>query len=1094
MTDESRSRLWSLFDQAADLEPADQKSLLDAACSDDRTLRAEVEKLLAEDARLRLDKGRSEFLQSPVIHPSPNPSVECPAQVGPYRIVRLIGEGGMGAIYEAEQDNPRRPVALKMIRPGLASPALLRRFAREAHVLGRLHHPGIAQVFAAGVTDDGRPYFAMEFVRGVPLDVYVRSHSLNSAARLDLVARVCDAVQHAHEQSVIHRDLKPANILVNESGQPKILDFGVARATDADLQTTLGTEVGQVIGTLAYMSPEQVAGDPAGMDARSDVYALGVVLFQILSQRLPYPLQELPLAEAALVIRDREPDRLGSIDESMRGDLETVVAKSLEKDKSRRYESAGAMAADIRQYLTGQPVAARPASIFYQFRKFTSRNKAAVGGVAAAFVALLVGLTLSLTFGWREATQRRLADEQRQLATRQAYQARLAAAAAAMRDFQTEEADRHLREAPENLRGWEWEYLHAQLDDSLSVVRGLRDGRFSADFDPSLSGVIGFRSEDRPDEAAQPALWDLQTGQPLGQIAEAGISPIQVIRTKDDTRAWWTSADRLSWFVHPMTESPKQPTFRIQQEPFAYGETLAVSPDGTRFAAAILKPDNVQVAGLFDSVSGKRLAALATDGAHVEMFAFSPDGQLLAAGCEDRTTRLWDAATGTPAADPIRVHTDKVSCVAFSPDSGRLLTASGDGTVCLWDVAAHRRVFGPVRAHVGEVIRAAFSPDGKQAATGGTDATVRLWRTEDGEPLGTLLGHAGAVYRVAFSPDGRRLASAATDGTARLWEPVTRSEVCVLRDHTSYVYAVAYSPDGRLLATGGWDKHVRLWDAASGNPVGQPLLVGGPVFTLAISHCGNLLAAAGNKEGEIRIWDLATGRPLKTLQGHTGRVRRVAFSPDGRLASVSEDHTVRIWDPGEARELIPPLPGSGQPNVWLHEMGSVCFSPDGQLLATPGMEPQEILLRDSHTYAVRATLRGHTKAVCSVAFSPDGRQLVTTSLDGTVRTWDTTTGQELRTLGRHTGEAFTAVFSPDGSRIASGGRDRSMRLWDTTTGDELIRLSGHTSYIYGLAFSPDGQTLASGSGDCTVRLWDTYPLSRRLNARTKSHVRPTERE
>src|SRR5436309_4897972 len=197
----------------------------------------------------------------------------------------------MGAVYEAEQDNPRRPVALKMIRPGLASPDLVKRFAREAHVLGRLHHPGIAHVHAAGLTDDGQPYFAMELVHGLPLLAHADRQRLDTAARLALAARICDAVQHAHDHGVIHRDLKPANVLVDETGQPKVLDFGVARATDADLHTTAGTEVGQVVGTLAYMSPEQAAGDPAALDRRSDVYALGVVLFQLLADRPPYPLQ-----------------------------------------------------------------------------------------------------------------------------------------------------------------------------------------------------------------------------------------------------------------------------------------------------------------------------------------------------------------------------------------------------------------------------------------------------------------------------------------------------------------------------------------------------------------------------------------------------------------------------------------------------------------------------------------------------------------------------------------------------------------------------------------------------------------------------------
>ena len=239
----------------------------------------------------------------------------------------------MGTVYEAEQDSPRRPVALKVVRPGLASPAVIRRFAHEAQILARLHHPGIAQVYEAGIADDGQPFFAMEFIRGLPLDEYADRHGLDLAARVALVARVCDAVQHAHDQGVIHRDLKPANILVEEAGQPKVLDFGVARATDADLLTAAGlTRTGQLLGTPNYMSPEQVAGDPAAIDRRADVYALGVILFELAAHRLPYRLEDRPLAEAARLILEQDPPRLGSLDPEFRGDVETIVAKAMEKD------------------------------------------------------------------------------------------------------------------------------------------------------------------------------------------------------------------------------------------------------------------------------------------------------------------------------------------------------------------------------------------------------------------------------------------------------------------------------------------------------------------------------------------------------------------------------------------------------------------------------------------------------------------------------------------------------------------------------------------------------------------------------------------
>jgi non-specific serine/threonine protein kinase/serine/threonine-protein kinase len=330
MAQPSPRRVEELFDQAVDLEPARLAAFLDEQCAGDTDLRAAVERLLQLDRRAQADES---LLRGPLAGTRPMegapPAPPLPT-IARYRVVRVLGEGGMGRVYEAEQDNPRRTVALKVIRPGLASEFLLKRFAREAQILGRLHHPGIAQVYDAGVAEGGRPYFVMELIAGVPLDQYAREHALDARGRLELVARVCDAVQHAHERGVIHRDLKPSNILVEPSGQPRVLDFGVARATDLGLTAGGGrTETGQLIGTLLYMSPEQASGDPSAVDPRGDVYALGVILYELLAHRLPYSLDGLPLPEAARVIREQEPSRLGSLDTHLRGDVETIVAKAL---------------------------------------------------------------------------------------------------------------------------------------------------------------------------------------------------------------------------------------------------------------------------------------------------------------------------------------------------------------------------------------------------------------------------------------------------------------------------------------------------------------------------------------------------------------------------------------------------------------------------------------------------------------------------------------------------------------------------------------------------------------------------------------------
>lgn len=338
-----------------------------------------------------------------------------PAQVGPYRILRKLGQGGMGTVYEAQQENPRRVVALKMIRPGLVSRSLLARFHHEAQVLGRLRHPGIAQIYEAGThrAADGaaQPYFVMEAVRGRALLAYADEARLGSRDRLDLLAKVCDAVQHAHERGVIHRDLKPDNILVEEqpdgSPQPKILDFGVARVIDPEGQTTtLHTSAGQIVGTVAYMSPEQASGQPEQIDTRSDVYALGVIGYQLLCGRLPYKLSTASVAESVRTIVQDDPAPLSTVVRSLRGDVTTIVGKALVKEKDRRYPSAAEMAADLRRYLRDEPITAHPPSTMYQMGKFARRNKGLVAGVAASFVVLILGV-VGTSLGLVRARQER---------------------------------------------------------------------------------------------------------------------------------------------------------------------------------------------------------------------------------------------------------------------------------------------------------------------------------------------------------------------------------------------------------------------------------------------------------------------------------------------------------------------------------------------------------------------------------------------------------------------------------------------------------------------------------------------------------------
>ncbi|HET6203665.1 MAG TPA: serine/threonine-protein kinase [Planctomycetota bacterium] len=395
------SRVKDLLADALERAAPDRARFLDGACAGDAGLRAEVERLLAAH------DGAGGFLETPAAIPAGavpepgSPGFVGGARIGRYRIRRQIGAGGMGVVYEGEQEEPHRTVALKVLRPGIASGPALRRFRREAELLGRLRHPAIAAIYEAGTHgdpsapdgDEAVPFFAMELVEGRPLVEHADAKGLGTRERVGLFVRICDAVEYAHRAGVLHRDLKPGNILVEESGQPKILDFGVARSTDSDLRaTTLRTEVGEIVGTLPYMSPEQLAGDPDLLDERSDVYALGVVLYELLAGRLPHDLANRSLPEVARILGEEDPTPLSAVNRRFRGDLDTIVGKALEKEKHRRYASAADLAGDLAHYLEDRPITARPASAIYRLRKFADRNRMLVAGVCAVFLALVLGL------------------------------------------------------------------------------------------------------------------------------------------------------------------------------------------------------------------------------------------------------------------------------------------------------------------------------------------------------------------------------------------------------------------------------------------------------------------------------------------------------------------------------------------------------------------------------------------------------------------------------------------------------------------------------------------------------------------------------
>jgi len=1047
------ARLDALFQSVRRLPPAERTAALERECGDDAELRAEVLALLAE---LDAAPAAEPALSVAGLVAEAWPEEPLPEGFAGFRILRRLAAGGMGVVYEAEQAQPRRRVALKVLHPGAASEEGRRRFEREAEFLARLHHPGIAQVHLYGTAPTAAgpcPFLAMELVDGLPLNVYARGLELRE--RLALLAAVCDAVAHAHVKGVIHRDLKPGNILVTPAGQPKVLDFGVARLLDAGAAGR--TRTGQVIGTLAYMSPEQATGDSDRIDARTDVYALGVLGYEMLCGRLPHAIDAAAVPDAIRRIVEDEPPDPGTLDRQLRGDVGLILRKALAKEPARRYDGAGAMAEDIRRHLRDEPILARPPTASYQFGKFVRRHRALVAGTAATLVALLLGLALALRAAREEERQRIRADAQADESRRETSRARLEAAASDLQAFAGQAARRRLERIPAEHRGWAWRYLAAQCDQSTRSV-ALDTGRPEA-FVP-LPGAerVGVLDE------RGPALVDPRSGArtrpalpPWKWERVCGLGPALVAVGREDRHVGWVRLDT------------GRATVSASELPVT---AAAGTADGARLALALRPPHGVSRIEVLDAGSGEVLAAANGDPIETPALAFSPDGQLLAASGSFLTILLLDAATGARVR-VLQGHAGAATALAFSPDGRQLLSGADDKTVRLWRVADGTST--PLAGHDGEVVAVAWSADGARVASGDAVGTIRVWNATTGACERVLQGHDCAVAALAFR-DARTLLSLGADG-AREWDVPPGQDPDVLRCHRGraegnpfpYVYAVAFSPDGSLLASCGWDQTVRLVDPATGDLLatlepGEAMTV----FDVAFRADGRRILGGGKRRV---LWDADTGARLASAAAGAAD-RSYAAAPGGGSFALTDFNVLRLVDP----DTLEVQTG------WADYTGvaaeDCAWSPDGRCVATVGADGR-CVVRALPGTEVRLDFTAHEGEALAVAYDGSGRRLATGGADGAVRVWDAASGRRLAELRGHLGPVYAVVFHPGGRLLASGARDNTIRLWDLERGVEAIDLRGHGNYVHGLAFSPDGKTLASASGDNTVRLWTTRPMRER---------------
>jgi WD40 repeat protein/serine/threonine protein kinase/regulator of sirC expression with transglutaminase-like and TPR domain len=1147
----------------------ERAAFLDQACAGNPEQRERVERLLRAQPHVE------RFLESVAAPFAPTVSepqiAEKPGtQIGPFKLLEQIGEGGFGIVFMAEQQQPvRRKVAFKILKPGMDSRQVIARFEAERQALALMDHPHIARVFDGGATESGRPYFVMELVKGVAITEYCDQHQLTPRERLELFVPVCHAVQHAHQKGIIHRDIKPSNVLVTKhDGKPivKVIDFGVAKALGQQLtDKTVFTNFAQMIGTPLYMSPEQAELSGLDIDTRTDIYSLGVLLYELLTGTTPFDKERLKSAafdEIRRIIREDEPPkpstRLSELSRSglpsrtsgsnsgaashtgsagtaartggragptslasiaalrkmeprklsqlVRGDLDWIVMKALEKDRNRRYETANGFALDIQRYLADEPVAACPPSATYRLRKFARRNRAAFAAAAAAaavLVIMVVGLAVSnvLVTAQRDQKVQALAEKETALKERgQALAAKEAALAEARENYKEAQKQERLARASEskarqqedlarkqellarqrfysaqtNLAMQAWQ--SGETARALELLEGQRPKAGDAD----LRGFEWYY------------LWRLcQNGHRLTLRGHrSGVRSVTFLQD-GKTLASCSSGELRLW---DMATGKQRKLLRGS-------ECLAVSADGS-----ILATGSGQTTALYDVATLKTLAELQSGG--VESLAFSPDGSALATGTASGVVMLWNTGTGEKLFT-LSGHTAKVLAVAFSPDGKTLATATGwgDGVTKLWDLTANppritQQFDRPAKNGLtflpdgktlliagwglasfvdvtnGQVIQeqnigtdfnfvsAALSPDGKTFAFGLEERSVKLWDRTKG--FLRTYGHLKEVWCVAFSPDGRGVAAGTEDGLVQIWNVSPEPEIN-FPSAAGYTCA-ALSRDCLTLALGTSDGKIKLCDPSTGQERATLAAHNEPISSLAFSTDGKTVVSAsgprGGGTGEVKVWETATNRQVATLGGHQGSVSSIAISPNGQtVASGSWDGTAKLWQVA-TQKLRFTLTG--------REVAAVAFSPDGATLVTGGYGGVGLWDTDSGEKIADWIHPGwYGSYVLAMAFSPNGKVLATagTAGTGTIRLWDAATGQLRGTLKGHTAAVYSIAFDEAGQTLASASTDGSVRLWNVVTGQECINLKSPPGGTWPfVTFGHDGKALVVGTPDGTVQL------------------------
>lgn len=1086
MEKERYRRISELFDRVRDL-PADERKR--ALASADPDLVTEVEALLAYDEPEHsgmLDHAEVGLLGRELLsdlHPTNREAT--PHVIGDFEIVRELGSGGMGVVYAARHVQHGEDVALKVIRPGLESERLLKRFHRESEVLRLLDHPGIAKFYGAGTASpryrDGReepprPFLAMELVDGPWITEHARTENLSFDERLELIARVCDALHHAHENGVIHRDLKPGNILVvrgtDRIGQPVAVDFGVAHATHHELATMTRTATGVMLGTLAYMSPEQLDDVERSVDRRSDVYSVGVLLFELLLGRLPFDFAGRSIPHVARLIQEEEPAKLGSYHERFRGRIETIVAKALEKRPRDRYRTAAAMAFDLRRHLAGRRIAARPPSTWRRVQRFTRRNKTLVAAAIATILSLSAGLALAVHYAMRETRSRHEAEAYAERADVNARRADLNAYRAILTSIGASETISPSARATQleltrpALRGWEWQHLVASGDasvDTLTLASRLR-GTTRMAFDVS-DEIVWLATADSSRGQGTLRQWNLDT-RTLG-VADQWSDAFDVRLTPDSNvlhiqgrntaRVIDLEGRHRFAKVDVVGNAKSFPTYERTQLLFL-GEEELRRIDLTSGESEVLLKQRMRFGKTVWLDASAKWAAL-HDGPMIRLLSL-----------EDPTIQR-----------SFRVPYPGLSGVLITRDGERVIgNLVSQSYVRQWMWNGTEMVPGPVLGpHAGGVRGLAIGPDDQHVAVGSGQGLIYVWNVTTGVRERVLAGHEQAVRALAFAKSGDVLASMSPDGVLKRWSLAPDPRTI---HHRRNVYTGRFLRTNGTILTSSTFHPMTLVDARSSRPVAKL----GSMRTdtrVVDEHPTRPWIAFGTSDPETRrstilLVDVRTGETLAEV--HQAEKRgdwSVAFSPDGtRLAAMCPVEGTFVWDTTTWKQIAhrPADPG--------HSGGTrpiLAWCSDDRL-AVLGVDPTIVMLEGDSLTEI-AVLEGHEAHLSDIATDRDRHRFATASMDGTIRIWDSTTLENKAVLRGHTGGATSVTFAPDGQRIVSGGTDQTVRLWSLKHDVEMCLLTAHDQTVDDVCFNADGTVLLSSSSDGTAKLWELTPLSTRLS-------------